>query len=779
MPQHDHLRLVRLPERLERRRQTAMGGAPTKSFGQHSAKLRTDLDRTLEEHRRRPRPQFVDPALILRVRMNGMTMEADWERLGLTLLASDEDKTLVLFASDEEMRDFRLRLDQYGRGVPPGQVNPPYAGFMNRLEEIGGIEPRDRIGIRLREEGFAVPDDFPARRSFVLDIELWEVGRREVRERKVQQIADYVDARGGEILDRYVGPSITMLRARMDGSVVRSLLNVDVVAAIDLPPEPDAATGEAFEYAMGDLPDLEPVLEDAPVIGVIDSGMNAHPLIEDVLVGAIGVPADLGAADDLGHGTRVGGVAVFGDLRRQLDDGTLVRAARIASARVLNEAGGFHDRRLLPSQMREALSTLHARFGCRLFVISLGDPKRVFDGGKVGPWAATLDELARELDAVIVVSAGNRAPRGGNRLEQAVTEYPGYLLEPANRLCEPAAALNVLTIGSLAHGEGLDPDMAQYLAVRPITRALEPSPFTRVGLGVGGALKPDLVDVGGTLVFDPAVGRLRKGEDLPSAGVLTLHHNFLDRLFTAGSGTSYAAPLVAHRAAQLMTLFPGASANLIRALLAGAAAIPDEARMKLQALGGEALRSVCGYGRIDTARAAYSDDHRVVLYAEDELALDHFAVFQIPVPEAFQSGGRRTIRVTLAFDPPVRHTRADYAGVGMNFRLLRGCDPELVFEHYRRRRREDGRHPEIENRFNCSLEPGPRERERGSLQSASVTFTRDTGGYGDTYYLVVRCESGWAVNSEVAQRFAAVVEMTHQPEIQLYARLRGRVRLPG
>ncbi|MGO8659129.1 hypothetical protein ACC771_26740, partial [Rhizobium ruizarguesonis] len=72
-------------------------------------------------------------------------------------------------------------------------------------------------------------------------------------------------------------------------------------------------------------------------------------------------------------------------------------------------------------------------YGCRIFVIALGDTKRPYDGGNVGTWAATLDELARELDVVIVVSSGNRSPRGGTRLEQAVTQYPAYLLEDANR----------------------------------------------------------------------------------------------------------------------------------------------------------------------------------------------------------------------------------------------------------------------------------------------------------------------------------------------------------
>ncbi len=445
----------------------------------------------------------------------------------------------------------------------------------------------------------------------------------------------------------------------------------------------------------------------------------------------------------------------------------------------MNERGQFDARPLVPSQLCDALTARTQRFRCRLFVVALGDPKRPYDGGKVGPWAATLDELARELDSIIIVSAGNRAPRSGNRLEQAITEYPDYLLEPANRLCEPAGAMNVLTVGALAHGEGIGPDLAEHVHIRPITRAFEPAPFTRIGPGIGGSIKPDLVDIGGTMVFDPAVARLRLGEDLPTAGVLTLHHRFLDRLFTAGSGTSYAAPRVAHKAAQILARFPGASANLVRALLAGAARIPDEAQLRLQTLGDDAVRSICGHGAVDSERAAYSDDHRVVLYAEDELALDHFAVYQLPIPEPFQSGGRRSIRVTLAFDPPVRHTRADYAGIGMNFRLLRGCDPDLIFEHFRRRTQEEGRQPDIDSRFDCDLKPGPRERERGTLQTASVTFTRGTEAYGDNYYLVVRCDGGWAGTFETQQRFAVVVELTHQAEVQLYERLRARVRVQG
>lgn len=777
MARYDHLELVRLPEQFERRKHGGGGPPPPRDRQQHTTKLRDELDAATQEQRGRRRPEFVDPSLILRVQMSSALLEEEWERLGLTVLSSDADRTLVLFASNEDMQEFRARLDAYQGGAPPGQKHAPYNNFVAGIESIGSVEPRDRIGSRFQEEGFADLDDFVPRTSYLVDIELWDLGERRLRERKIDEVIRYVEARAGEVLDRYIGPSISMFRARLTGELIRTLLTIEEVATIDLPPAPDMTTAEALDLTLADAPALNALAEDAPLIGIIDSGVNDHPFLADIIAGAIGVPADLGTADVWGHGTRVAGIAAFGDLRAQLAAGALRRGSRICAAKVVNDRGDFDDRRLVPSQMREAITTLNQRFGCRIFVVALADRRRVFDGGKVGTWAATLDELARELDVLIIVSSGNRSPRGGNRLEQAVTEYPRYLLEDANRFFEPAGALNVITVGALAHGEGIDPDRADDVRVRPITLLHEPAPFSRIGPGPGGATKPDVVEIGGTLILDPVVARLRGGEDVGSAGVLTLYHSYLDRLFTAGSGTSYAAPRVAFSAAQILTRFPQSSANLVRALIVGSAEIPQPAQERLQLLGVDATRAICGHGLVDLERAAFSDDARVTLYAEDELALDHFAVYRIPIPEAFQAGnGERFIRVTLAFDPPVRHTRTDYAGVGMSFRLIRGCQPDLIFEHYRKREQDDGPFPELAGRYNCNLAPGPQAREKGTVQSATVTFKRGIEDYGDSYYLVVRCESGWATHVD-RQQFAVVIELLQKAEVQLYERVRQRLRL--
>ncbi|WP_027993919.1 hypothetical protein [Sinorhizobium meliloti] len=58
-------------------------------------------------------------------------------------------------------------------------------------------------------------------------------------------------------------------------------------------------------------------------------------------------------------------------------------------------------------------------------------------------------------------------------------------------------------------------------------------------------------------------------------------------------------------------------------------------------MGDVAIRNVCDYGQIDLEHAAFVDHARVALYAEDELAVAHFAIYELPVPVLFQSTNGR------------------------------------------------------------------------------------------------------------------------------------------
>ena len=393
--------------------------------------------------------------------MHGLAMESDWEALGLTLLATDSDNNIVLFSSSDDLRDFRSRLEAYDGPIPDGQAGRKFEGFVNRIGDIRTLEPRDRLGTRLKEAGFAGVEDFQDNEQYTVDIELWEFGPRDARLSKAEEIKTFLDAQNGEVFDIYTGPSITLVRARAIGRTIRPILSVPEVAFVDIPPKPDLEANEFVQLTLGEVPQVAPVEDDLPLIAILDSGVNDHPLLQDAIVAREAFPDDLGEAVTWGHGTAVGGIATMGDLRNQLGQPAIYRAARLISAKVVTDDGQFYDRQTLPTQMRGAIERIHGQYGCRIFVISLGDLLARFDRGRVGSWATTLDELARELNILIFVPAGNRSPRRGNSVEQARTHYPGYLLEEANRICEPAGAANAVTVGSLAHSNGIEPQHAR------------------------------------------------------------------------------------------------------------------------------------------------------------------------------------------------------------------------------------------------------------------------------------------------------------------------------
>lgn len=116
------------------------------------------------------------------------------------------------------------------------------------------------------------------------------------------------------------------------------------------------------------VPLLNDITDELPVVGIVDSGVASHPLLKDAIVTAIAEPEYLGTHDGCGHGTLVAGVATFGDLRSQLAQGSLMRVARVASAKVLNDSGEFDDCSYVPKQMRKVISRLHRECGCRVFI---------------------------------------------------------------------------------------------------------------------------------------------------------------------------------------------------------------------------------------------------------------------------------------------------------------------------------------------------------------------------------------------------------------------------
>ncbi len=780
MPDLPHLPLRRVEYEAARKKKPGFGKLPPRDYGQHGATIQRQLDDTLGGFVRQPPPRGIDPTLILRVKLSGNVDEETWQRAGLALVGRTEERTLVLFSSDAELRQFRQQVEAYRGGPPPTQKGAPYAGLVSNIEVVDRMEPADRIGRLLRAEGVTSPDHFADRTQYTLDVELWHTGSTPDCQTRLAQIRTFVETQGGRITDTYAGSSLVLARVKAGGQCIKTLLSLDAVATIDLPPRVSLRVFEHLNVSLQDLGRTPPPPGDAPGVCAIDSGVtSAHPLLGPAVGEATAVPAQLGdPSDPHGHGTLVAGLALYGDVAQCIEQRRFVPQLRLFSARVLNANNEFDDESLITTQMVQAIEYFKNTYGCRVFNASLGDPRTPFNGGKLSPWAAILDHLARELDIVIVVSAGNyeHEPPGANDPDHHVSGYPRYLLDPPAKIIEPATGCIVLTVGALANSAQVPPGAAG-VGFRPIAQPGEPSPFTRSGPGIGGAIKPELCADGGNRGYN---GTTRRLQDLTELAIISTNREYLTRLFAVDSGTSFAAPRVAHAAARLFGRFPRASANLIRALLASSATVPEPASTLLEPIGDDAVRQVCGYGVPSQERAGSSESNRVVLYAENALPFDRFHIYEVPVPDEFYGDydGDRRISVCLAFDPPVRHSRLDYLGTTMSFRLIRGKNPTDVAEAFRSRTKEEPKVERIGSPFDCPMSPKPTVREGSTLQKATFTMRRKPDAYGDTYYLVVRCQREWALDQHFPQRYAVVVSIEQDARVDIYARLQARLRVP-
>jgi hypothetical protein len=783
MATYPHLPLERLERVVDRRRVPAPVGPPTRSVQAHAEKIKTKVDNAVAEQAALPRVEGINPELILKVSLAAPVQEDSWRTAGLKVLSQEPNNILVLFSDDVELREFRSRLEQYQAGTAEGRQNPAYNSLFASIDDIGSIAPNDRIGPRMRADGIVEQNHIGAAIRFVVDIELWDAPTQLDREVRVGRLVEHIENSGGEVQSRYIGTAgLIVLRARMQGALLRSVLELPAVSRVDFRPVPDLGERDVPLITIEGQPQPTAPPKDAPIIGIVDSGSVEHPLLAPSLIEAIGIPAAIGTADIWGHGTKVAGIAAFGDVRECVDRQSFESPVRIISVKVVNDQGQFDDIDTIPTLMRQAINALREK-GCRIINISLGDKYRIpYDGGRVSQWSATLDELARELDVVIVVSAGNsasgaRAPWGASA-ENIVGSYPGYLTTSGNRIVEPATAAIALTVGSLTHANGLPADFGGA-ELRSIASTSTPTPITRSGPGTNNSIKPDLVDFGGTCLFDGATQRVATGENYASAGMLTLRAEYLQGLLTAATGTSMAAPRVAYKAALLLRALPQASANLVRALLALSASHPPEAIQSLAALGDDAARLCLGYGMSDLTRALHSEEARVVLVADrQELPIDQFALYSVPLPKDFQSTkGRRHIKVSLAFDPPVRHTRLEYLGLRMNYHLLRGMTPDQIFDHFRHRTSDEAPFDDLAGTAKCALVPSRDLRGTSTLQCSTFKMSRNIDRYGDDYYLAVFAERRWAGEEITHQQFALAVELEHEAEINLYLPLQARVRV--
>lgn len=822
---YPHLPLLREERSAERRKKKGFSGNRPDRGGRSafSPQLEEAVENLITEAQSKPALiRGFQPHLVFRIPYTeGASVEqlvdSLQEQTGLEIVSIEPEGAVIAFRGDVDLQEFKDAIDIYERGPRDG-INPktgkPYAS--TKMDFLEYLEPQgmrlwnkdDRIGPRLVELIGPNGDGIGIAERYVIEVELWHPGGADRASSFLNEVRHLIetDCREGEgILDTFIGEFIILVKIAVLGDKLIRLLEMDVVAEADLPPRPDFDPIQATNFTARDCPSPPRPSDDGPRVCIIDSGITSnHPLLaNNVGYEEAILTQDPSPADAHGHGTMVAGLAVFGDVRACYEARNFASPITLFSARVLNDSNEFDEDKLIVNQMREAILTfLVPPYSCRVFNISIGSAMPALDSIRPRQtlWAEELDILARELKVVLVISAGNHAEAAVSNAADAETvmqSYPGLLFNARTGICDPASSAISVTVGALAQHNIPAPVRGASAndIVRPIAAIDEPSPMTRIGPGIKGAIKPEFVHYGGNLVFRGFGSSVRSISDEPGTAVMSFSNRPTQQLFSFYCGTSFAAPRVARLAALVenglrIDLNEIPSSNLIRAVLAGTAEIPDAAKTRLSNSNGDhAPIKVCGYGLPSENDALRSRDSRVTMVYQGSIQIDYFDVFAVPIPDVFRyARGMRKIIVSLAYDPPVRRRRLDYLGVEMDIFLIRGKTIDEIHEAFRKLQPNEDAEEAIKGAARMSLEPksssrnGGYSRKKSTLQRCECVMKRPDGAnvdYGNEYHLVVRCERKWAPSEIETQDFALAVTLcADAPDLynQVALRIQQRVR---
>ena len=803
---YPHLPLIYAEPNPERRKKRGFGSSTPpnrggrENFGNAFA---MQIGRLEEQAKEKPQPMpEIQPHLVFRVPVaNKAPMNQIAERLrdvDVDVVSIEPNNAIIVFRDDNSLDKFKEAIEEYRNPRTNPTTRLPYASTKWDVFEF--IEPeemtlfsrKDRIGNRLAQEIGADGEDIETDKTYILDVEVWHRGNIVKARENLAELRTLVENTllpQGHVYDDFVGESLCIARIAVVGAKLDILLDMDSIAEIDFPPISQFNEIAVRRATSRDFPTPPLPPENGPRLCVVDSGITSnHPLLksnvghEEAIFTKTTTPAD-----EHGHGTMVAGVAVFGNVRGCYDNGQFASPITLFSARVLNDQNSFDDEQLIYNQIRKAIETfVRPPYNCRVFNLSLGTlmPANTDGGRRQTQWATVLDVLARDLKVLLVVSTGNNISVFTNNIQKAEhikQDYPIYMFEPEAALCDPATAAIAITVGALAEYDMVTPGRSTTsndLAL-PVAGRHEPSPLSRVGPGINHAIKPEFVDYGGNVVFE-GFGSLRRcipyQRHNPGTAVMSFAREVQSGLFTFDVGTSFAAPRVARLAALVSDRLKQQRneephPNLIRAVLATAASVPEPARHVLERHKGEqGVLDVCGYGMIDEDTALSSRNNRVTLCTQGRITLDTFRIYEVPIPiEFLNAPNKKTITVALAFDPPVRRRRLDYIGVTMKASLIRGKTPEEIAEAYRavsEAEREDAPGA-IKGRFLCGLQPGTKKLDTSTLQRSVWQFDRGNADDGDSYYLVVWAIRKWAAAEITDQEFIMALRIQTRKSAQI------------
>lgn len=542
-----------------------------------------------------------------------------------------------------------------------------------------------------------------------------------------------------------------------------------------------------------------PPPQAAPMVCLLDTGITRHMLLQPALRAedCHTLQPAWGTEDTFGHGTQMGGLALYGDLCHVLPESERVNLGhRLESVKILRH-NGDNDGEPYGALTREAIGRAEIKrpHNQRVVCLAIGS-KADRDRGRPSAWSAAIDRLTSGAEdgvrRLVVVAAGNVE-------ESDHHDYPNA--NAAESIHDPAQSWNALTVGAVTFKDEID--VAEYPGYQPLARSGGLSPYSSSSQTWVRTwpVKPDVVFEGGNRAVRPDGDT----DSLRSLDLLSVHHRPEQRAFDSFWGTSAATALCSRLGATIWAHYPELWPETIRGLIVHAArwtppmldAFAQKPQRKREIQG---LLRHCGYGIPSQERALWSAGNALTLVAEQQLQPFEAVrapktgrvmrvrsrdvhLYSLPWPvEALEDLGDKPVemRVTLSYfvepNPSERGwtRRYRYESHGLRFAVRKPLESDATF----RVRIADYARAEEEGVLVASKDDGwvvgPQLRHHGSLHA---DIWRGTAAeLASRGAIAVYPTLGWWREQprhdryEKAVRYALLVSIeTDEQQVDLYA----------
>ncbi len=598
--------------------------------------------------------------------------------------------------------------------VPEGRLDH-FEGLIRdylseKRDSIGRLRDNQRLIDAIRQIRVAslhalwtdAADAFPAEDEGTLWWEVW-LPVRKGRETVLASFRRLAAAQGMDVAQgelKFPERSVLLVRASVT-QMQNSILTLNSIAELRRPKETadffdSLAPNEQREW----LEDLlartrfTPDGNVVPHVCLLDTGINrGHRLIAPALaaIDLHTVEPAWGKNDTHGHGTAMAGLALAGNLTKQLGsrDGVEI-SHRLESVKLLpHDGGGGDDSRHHGLLTTEAVSRPEVTAPARPRVFAMAVTARDNrDRGQPSAWSAALDSLAADMGGngaqprLLIVSAGNIIDAN------AWSRYPDSNM--TDGVHDPAQAWNVLTVGAFTELARItEPNAGGYTPIAT-EGGLSPFSTTSTAWPQHSPLKPDVVCEGGNVATD----RLEPAVWMPSLSLLTTHHLPADRSFATTNATSAATALASRLAAQVMAEYPELWPETVRALVVHSAEWTDAMKHMFlpedrnpSKVDYQRLLRCCGFGVPDVDRALWSVSNSLTMVVQERihpfkrdpggrLATRDMHLHELPWPvEVLEDLGETQVemRVTLSYfvepNPSQRGVASRYRYESHGFRF--------------------------------------------------------------------------------------------------------------